>query len=150
MIHLLSVSRDEQLNLYEVGSADPAGEALFDRAAIRAALPEVLKARYEQTLCAENPLLKPYLDKIAGEMTQQTPSTLGKLWQCSIEKASGIAERLTEAGFFEKRATKESPTYWVPFLYRPSLKLGAGLRIIFGRTKIRVGRHGAKPLTGSI
>jgi hypothetical protein len=126
MIHLLSVSRDEQLKLYELGGTEPAGETLFDRAAIRAALPEVSKARYEQTLCPENPLLKPYLDKMVGEKTQQTPSTLGKLWQCSTEKAYGIAERLTEAGFFEKRGTKETPTYWVPFLYRPSLSLVQG------------------------
>jgi len=126
MIHLLSVSRDEQLKSYEVGGGQPIGEALFDRSAIRAALPEVSKARYEQTLCAENPQLKTYLDKMAGEKTQHTPHTLEKLWQCSTETASAIAERLVEAGFFEKRGAKDSPTYWVPFLYRPALSLVQG------------------------
>jgi hypothetical protein len=126
MIHLLSVARDEQLKMFEVGGAEPPDESLFDRSAIRAALPEVSKTRYEQTLCAENPTLKPYLDKMAGEKTQHTPTTLAKLWQCSADAAYGIAERLAEAGFFEKRGTKDSPTYWVPFLYRPALGLVQG------------------------
>jgi hypothetical protein len=126
MIHLLSVARDEQLKSYEVGDAEPAGEAVFDRSAIRAALPEVSKTRYEQTLCAENPQLKPYLDKMAGEKTQQTLNTLTKLWRCSAETTYAIAEKLVEAGFFEKRGTKDSPSYWVPFLYRPALSLVQG------------------------
>jgi hypothetical protein len=126
MIHLLSVARDEQLKLYEVGSVEPSGQNLFDRSAIRAALPAVSKARYEQTLCAENPVLKPYLEKMAGEKTQHTPKTLGKLWQLSPDAAYEIAERLAEAGFFEKRGPKDTPSYWVPFLYRPALGLVQG------------------------
>ena len=65
--------RNEQLKLYEIGHAEPAGEQLFDRAAIRAALPAVSKIRYEQTLCAEHPTLKSFLDKLDTEKTEQSP-----------------------------------------------------------------------------
>lgn len=126
LIHLLLSIRDEQLKFYQLGTAEPASEALVDRAAIRAALPPVSKARYEQTLCAENPSLKPYLDKLEREKTQQTPATLAKLWRCTADKASEVAEQLVEAGFFERRGTKDAPSYWVPFLYRDALDLVQG------------------------
>ena len=44
------------------GAPEPADEALFDRSALKAALPEVSIVRYEQTLCAEHPALKAILD----------------------------------------------------------------------------------------
>ena len=72
VIHLLSVTRDEQLKLYELGNAEPPAENLFDRGAIRQSLGEVSMVRYEQTLCAENPTLKSYLDQLEGQKTQQT------------------------------------------------------------------------------
>lgn len=126
LIHLLIGTRDEQMRLYELGGSEPSGENLFDRTAIREALPTVSNARYEQTLCAENPTLKPYLDKLERKKTQQTPQSLSKLWGCTLDKASAIAEQLAEAGFFERKGSKESPAYWVPFLYRDALKLVQG------------------------
>lgn len=126
LIHLLLAARDEQLQLSQLGNSEPDGELLFDKAAIRSALPEVSKARYEQTLCAENPTLKPYLEKLEREKTQQSRESLSKLWKCSSEKAAEIAERLLEAGFFERRGSKDAPTYWVPFLYRDALDLVQG------------------------
>jgi hypothetical protein len=126
LIHLLSVARDEQLKLYELGSSEPPSENLFDKAAISAALPEVSKARYEQTLCAENPALKVYLDKLESEKTQQTLESLAELWKCTIKKAEDVAAQLVEAGFFERKGSKDSPAYWIPFLYRDALHLVQG------------------------
>jgi len=126
LIHLLLAARDEQLRLYELGSAEPERNQLFDKLAIRAALPIVSKARYEQTLVAENPALKPYLEKLEREKTQQSPESLARLWRCSPEKAAEVAEKLVEAGFFERRGPKDEPLYWVPFLYRDALKLVQG------------------------
>jgi hypothetical protein len=126
LLHLLIGTRDEQLRLYELGGSEPPGENLFDRAAIRQALPAVSKARYEQTLCAEHPTLKRYLDKLERENTQQTPESLSKLWGCSLEAAAARAEQLAEVGFFERKGAKESPAYWVPFLYRDALNLVQG------------------------
>ena len=126
LIHLLSAARDQQLRLIEMGDPEPAGEALFDRTALKAALPEVSKARYERTLCAEQPALKPILDKLEGEKTQQTPVTLSKIWRVSESEALARAEKLTDVGFFQKRGSKEQPLFWVAFLYRDALKMVQG------------------------
>jgi hypothetical protein len=126
LLHLLIGTRDEQLRLYELGGAEPPGENLFDRSAVRQALPAVSKARYEQTLCAEHPTLKRYLDKLERENTQQTPESLARIWGCSVDAAAARAEQLAEVGFFELKGAKESPAYWVPFLYRDALNLVQG------------------------
>lgn len=126
LIHLLSAARDEQLKSLERGEPEPPGESLFDRNAFKAALPEVSKSRYEQTLCAEHPNLKTILDKLEGEKTQQTPATLAKIWRVPEAEALSRAEKLAEVGFFQKRGTKEQPLFWVPFLYRDALNLVQG------------------------
>lgn len=126
LIHLLIETRDEQLKSYELGNTDPPDEYLFARATIPQALPAVSTARYAQTLCAENPTIKPYTDKLERGKAQQTPASLSKLWNCSEDDALKMAERLSEVGFFERRGTKEGQAYWVPFLYRDALKLVQG------------------------
>jgi len=126
LIHLLTSARDQQLKQIEMGQSEPGGEALFDRNALKAALPEVSKVRYEQTLCAEHPTLKPMLTKLEGEKTQQTPATLAKIWHVSDVEAHARAEQLAEVGFFQRRGSKEQPVFWVPFLYRDALNLVQG------------------------
>lgn len=126
LIHLLSEARDQQLKLLERGEPEPEGELLFEHTALQAALPEVSKVRYQQTLCAEHPTLKPMLDKLEREKTQQSPSSLARIWRVSEPEATARAERLVEVGFFEKRGSKEQPIFWVPFLYRDALNLVQG------------------------
>jgi len=126
LIHLLSAARDEQLKLLEMGASEPSGETLISSAALKAALPSVSTGRYNQTLCAEHAAFKPWMTKLEGEKTQQTPTTLEKIWKTSDAEASSRAEKLSEIGFFEKRGTKEQPIFWVPFLYRDALRLVQG------------------------
>lgn len=126
LIHLLLATRDEQLRLLQLGAAEPPNQQLFDKSAIRAALAAVSKARYDQTLCAEHPTLKPLLDKFEREKTEQDRDSLAKLWSVSPDRASEIAEKLVEVGFFERRGEKDAPTYWIPFLYREALDLVQG------------------------
>lgn len=126
LIHLLIESRDEQLKLYQLGHDAPVNEQLFDKASIKSALPAVSKARYEQTLCAENPTLLQYLNKLEGEKTDQSPQTLAKLWGISVDKAGAVADRLVDAGFFERRKLKERTSFRAPFLYRDALKMVQG------------------------
>jgi hypothetical protein len=126
LIHLLSAARDEQLQLLEMGAAEPAGEVLISPAALKAALPAVSNVRYTQTLCAEHATLKPLLAKLEGEKTQQTAKSLAKIWRTSSSEALENAEKLVEIGFFEKRGTKDDPIFWVPFLYRDALHLVQG------------------------
>jgi len=126
LIHLLSGARDEQLKSLEMGTPEPEGEAMFDRSALKAALPEVSKVRFEQTLCAEHPALRSMLDRLEGEKTQQTPASLARIWRVAEPEALVRAEKLIEVGFFQKRGSKEQPWFWVPFLYRDALNLVQG------------------------
>ena len=108
LIHLLSAARDEQLKSLEMGAPEPEGDALFERSAMKAALPEVSKARYEQTLCAEYPALKPILDKLDGEKTQQTPATLAKIWRASHSEAVAEPSTCPKLGFSRNAGLRSS------------------------------------------
>lgn len=126
LIHLLSTLREEQLGMLEVGHAQPEGEQLFDRNAFKSALPEVSRVRLEQTLLAEYPKLRPYVEKLEGRKSQQSIETLGAIWGCGEAEAKDIAEQLVEVGLFERRQASGETAYWVPFLYRDALLLVQG------------------------
>lgn len=127
LVHLLNSLRDVQVRRFELG-AEPAPEfnQLFARVAFKEALPEVSKVRLEQTLYAEHPDQKPWLEKLKGERTLQTPETLAQIWAVPVDEAILRAATLASIGFFEQRGTKQAPEYWVPFLYREALDLVQG------------------------
>jgi hypothetical protein len=126
LIHLLSRARDVQLERLERGEPEPPGEPLFSTQALRDALPEVSKVRLEQTIFAEYPDSKAFLQALEREKTHQTTKTLATIWQISEDTATAIATGLVELGFFEQRGTRTDPSYWVPFLYRPALGMVQG------------------------
>ncbi len=126
LIHLMSSLRESQLKRYEVGHDPPPDEQLFDRAAFKDALTAVSDTRLTTTLFAEYPNLKPRLEQLEGEKTQQTPQKLARVWSVSPDEARVLAEQLVEVGFFERRGTKQDPAYWVPFLYRDALRMVQG------------------------
>jgi hypothetical protein len=126
LIHLLSRARDMQLERLERGEPEPPGGPLFSTQALRDALPEVSKVRLEQTIFAEYPDSKTFLQALEREKTHQTTKTLATIWQISEDTATAIATGLVELGFFEQRGTRTNPSYWVPFLYRPALGMVQG------------------------
>lgn len=126
LIHLLASARQVQLHNLEIGLNDPPDELLFERITLKDALPDVSQVRLEQTLYAEYPSLKQWLQHLAGERTQQVPETLARIWSVEQAKALEIADQLATIGFFEKRGNKEAPIFWVPFLYRDALKMVQG------------------------
>jgi hypothetical protein len=71
LIHLMSALRESQLKRCEVGHDPPPGDQLFDRAAFKDALKAVSATRLTTTLFAEYPHLKPHLERLEGEKTQQ-------------------------------------------------------------------------------
>ena len=99
---------------------------LFDRAAFKEALPDVSKVRLEQTLYAENASMKPYLEQLDQQKTQQTVVTLARVWELPEARTRALADQLTEVGFFERRGDRDRYTYWVPFLYRDALRMVQG------------------------
>lgn len=126
LVHLLNSVREAQMRRLEMGQHEPGGDALFDPAAIRDGLPEVSKARLEQTLYAEYPSCRPWIQELRGERTQQSVSSLAEIWNVSPDEAARRAARLVKIGFFEQRGPKGEPAFWVPFLYRGALDLVQG------------------------
>ena len=110
----------------ELGEAEPDGEKLFARASFKDALPEVSKVRLEQTLYAEYPEKKPWIEKLRGEKTLHAPESLAAIWNTSTDQATAQALELATIGFFEVRGSKQEPSFWVPFLYRDALELVQG------------------------
>lgn len=127
LIHLLNETRNVQIKLLEAGMGEPLDEQLFDRQAIREALPEVSRVKLEQTLYAEYPGQRAYMEALQGEKTEQTPETLATIWSTEAEEARRRADELVDIGFFERRGNKEAPHYWVPFLHRPALGMVQGV-----------------------
>ena len=126
VIHLLETAKEIQIRKLERGGDEPAENQLFDRSAFREALPTVSKVRVEQTLLAEYPDIGERLKKLRGEKAEQTLTTLSKIWGTNDGETRSIANQLSDIGFFEIRGSKESPSFWVPFLYRSALDLVQG------------------------
>lgn len=122
IIHFLNALKSEQLKRFENGIKAPTDERLFERVTFKEALPAVSTVRLEQTLYAEYPELKKYIESLRDKKTDHSVETLSETWGVSVENAIQIAENLVSAGFFERRSHR----YWVPFLYRDSLKLSQG------------------------
>ena len=126
LIHLLNTLREVQIRLLEIGSIPPDNEELFSRTAFKDALYEVSRTRLEQTIYAEYPTIKPLIEVLRRERTNQSVGTLSKIWRVSDEVAAAYADQLVEHGIFELRGTKDFPNYWVPFLYRDALEMIQG------------------------
>jgi hypothetical protein len=127
LIHLMSAARDKQLRRHEIGEPPPSGENVFDRQAFRDAVPEVSEVRLTKTIYAEYPAMRPYIEALEGQKTHHNVASLtAALGESDQQKGRAIADRLVEIGFFERRGDRLNPTYWVPFLYRPALRMVQG------------------------
>ncbi len=126
LIHLLDQVREIQVKMLERGEDGPENGQIFSRQAFREALPEVSRVRLEQTLYAEYPALKIYLEALRGAKTEQNTETLAAIWRVPTERAAGVAGELVDVGFFERRGSSDDPDYWVPFLYRAALEMVQG------------------------
>lgn len=127
LIYLLNCIKDEEIKRLENGGAPTEGGRLFDRSVFKPALATVSDYRLKQFLYAEYAADRPYVAALEGEKSEQTIESLMKIWKMDLDTALKEAMGLVEIGFFEKRGTREEPTFWVPFLYRPALDLVQGL-----------------------
>jgi hypothetical protein len=85
-----------------------------------------IRLRLEQTLLAEYPSLRAYVERLERRKTQQSVTTLSEIWGCSEDEAQSVADQLVEVGFFERRQAGGATAYWIPFLYRDALSLIQG------------------------
>lgn len=127
VIHLLNSVREQEIARLERGEAFPPDRQLFDKSVFKLALPAVSEAKLVSNLFAEYPELKSAIQKLKGEKTEQTVETLAKLFGARSEEAATIAENLVGIGLLQKRGSKDSPTFWVPFLYRDALEMIQGM-----------------------
>lgn len=127
VIHLLNSVREQEIARLERGEEPPTEPLLFDRSVFKLALPAVSHAKLVSNLYAEYPELKPTIQKLKGEKTEQTLETLAKLFGQSPEVVAKSAESLVSIGFFQKKGSRDNPTFWVPFLYRDELEMIQGL-----------------------
>jgi hypothetical protein len=123
VIHLLNEARDAQLRALERGEQSPPGTELISRAALRESLLPVSKVRLEQTLYAEYPVEKPWIQALEGQKTQQTVQSLAEIWEVEVAEAASRTQRLVEIGFLQELGDQ---SFWVPFLYRPGLAMRQG------------------------
>lgn len=126
VIHLLNEARDAQLRMVERGEPSPPEKELMSRSAFREALHPVSQVRLEQTIYAEYPTQKPWIQALDGEKTKQTASTLADIWSVDVSTAASRAQQLVDIGFLEERGDKGARTYWVPYLYRLALHMSQG------------------------
>ncbi|PKN01877.1 MAG: hypothetical protein CVU77_02780 [Elusimicrobia bacterium HGW-Elusimicrobia-1] len=126
VIHLLNALRDAQVRKMEIGESEPEEGHLFSRAIFKGALSEVSKTRLEQTLYAEYPAMRVYIEKLRNENTQYSVVSLARIWNASHDAAMEIARELCTIGFFEERYDKNGAIFWVPMLYRAALDLVQG------------------------
>lgn len=126
LIHLLSTVTKLQIQRFERGAADVEGNQVYERPPFKEGLVEVSKVRYEQTLLAEYPALRDYLNQLDGEKCEQTAESLANLWGVPTDDALRIARQLAEVGFFYTIGEKSAPSFWAAFLYRPALNLVQG------------------------
>jgi hypothetical protein len=108
------------------GNPLPPESRLFDRSVFKSALPAVSKARLVQTIYAEYPDVEPLLSKLKGEKTEHSVDSLASIWKVSPQEALAKAQELVESGFFQRRGSRDDPTFWVPFLYRDALEMVQG------------------------
>lgn len=122
LIHLLSETRNAQLQRFERGQANLEGEAVIDRQAFKDALPQVSEVRLQQTIYAEHPAARPFIEALEGQKTRQSVESLARIWAIDEQQALATVETLVEIGLFERRGRD----YWMAFLYRPALKMVQG------------------------
>jgi hypothetical protein len=127
IVQLLSALREQEIARLQRGEVIPTDGQLFDRSVFKTALPSVSESRLIQNMYAEYPDLRPLMEKLRKEKTEQTPESLSKLWSMDSAEALSWAQKLIEIGFFQRRGSREAPTFWVPFLYRDALSMSQGL-----------------------
>jgi hypothetical protein len=79
LIHLLSAAREVQLRRLELGEPAPPDPFLFERTAVKDALPEVSEVRLTKTLYAEYDEYRRYLELLEGQKTNHSARTLSNI-----------------------------------------------------------------------
>lgn len=126
LVHLFNEARQEQVKRIQRGQHDLEDETIIGRQAFKDALNAVSKVRLQQTIYPEYPSIKPYLELLEGEKTEQTHVNLSQIWKTSDLETTKLIKKLLDIGFFEIKGDRANQRLWVPFIYRGELKMSQG------------------------
>jgi hypothetical protein len=127
LIQLFVHAKTIELKKLETGVDNLEGDQIISRQAIKEAVHEVSRQRLEQTIYAEFPDLKVYIEKLRGDKAEHTLDTLKSKWNCTNDESILLANQLEKIGFFEQKGKISAPKYKIPFLYRSYLDIIQGL-----------------------
>lgn len=125
LIQLFSHARLIELKKLETGINNLEDDQIISRQSLKEAFREVSKQRVEQTIYAEFPKLKDYIEKLRGEKADQSLDSLAKTWSLTNNEADKVIKELEKIGFLSQKSSN-SALYKIPFLYRPYLEILQG------------------------
>jgi hypothetical protein len=126
LIQLFTHARAIELKKLETGINNLENDQIISRQSLKEAVVEVSKQRMEQTIYAEFPKFKEYIEKLRGDKADHILETLSQKWSVSISEAEKIAKELEKIGLLEQKGTLSSLKFRVPFMYRPYLDILQG------------------------
>jgi len=129
LIQLLSYARNIELKRLENGINELLDDNIISRQSFKEAVPLVSKQRIEQTLYAEYPTMKDYIERLKGDKAEHNIHTLSQKWSVTEGEALTIAKRLENVGFFEVKGDLNNPKFKIPFIYRPYLEITQGVAV---------------------
>jgi len=127
LIQLFSHARTIEIKRLETGINEIVDGQLLSRQALKLAVNEVSKQRLSQTIYAEFPELKKYIEDLRGDKADQNLETLASKWGLDQKETLKIAKELEKIGFFEQKGNREAPRFIIPFMYRPYLEVIQGV-----------------------
>lgn len=126
LIHYYNESVTQEIKEQEINNDKIEEPNIVSRLAIKNAAYEVSKVRTEQTIFAEYPNLRKYIEDLENKKAEHTLSTLSEVWNINENKAKNIANKLAEVGFFDLKSAKNDQIYKIPFFYRFYLHIVQG------------------------
>ena len=130
LIQLFSHAKTIESRRLENGINELEGDQIISRQSFKDAIYEVSKQRLEQTIYAEYPTLKSFIELLRGDKADQSIETLMSKWSVDKQSALNFSKKLVSIGLFEQRGEILNPRYKIPFLYRPFLEITQGTATI--------------------
>jgi hypothetical protein len=126
IIQLLNHAKSIEVKRLENGINDLPNEIIISRQAFKDASTLISQQRMEQTIYAEYPALKTYMEALRGGKAEHSIETLGIKWEISADETKKIIQKLNGIGFFEVIGITPNQKFKIPFIYRPYLEIVQG------------------------
>jgi hypothetical protein len=130
LIQLFNHARNIEIKKLENGINELPDDTIISRQSLKESVSLVSKQRIEQTLYAEFPTLKDYIEKLKGDKAEHNIYTLSQKWGKSVDESAQIAKKLENIGFFEAKGELTNPKFKIPFIYRPYLEITQGVAVM--------------------